>query len=353
MSVSSPYPNNWLSAHIFYASNANPLILDCLSPLVDDLRARGLIQRYFFIKYWLEGPHVRLRLLPAANVSYETLKAIVDEVVGDYLERRPALYSADVESAQPFYKDLFIGEYGEEAWNERYGAEGRMPFQPNNSIAYIEYEPEYDRYGGVHGIELAEWHFEQSSDTVIRLLRDTNLHVHSIMLGLSLQLSAALAYVFLENDLAVHRFLISYIAYWRQTFGIMTEAVDQTYEKTYLNMAELLENRIDHIQMAVASRGTHTHLTPIEREWIEHAFELRQRVDALVASRSFVFGSGRGRSEKLLPEDKDVAYNILLHSYIHMTNNRIGVLFSDEVYLAYLMKRRLEESRELEPQVVL
>jgi len=42
---------NWISIHIFYASNANPMLIEALEPLVNDLRERGLIRRYFFIKF--------------------------------------------------------------------------------------------------------------------------------------------------------------------------------------------------------------------------------------------------------------------------------------------------------------
>ena len=124
---------NWISIHIFYASNANPMLIEALEPLVNDLRERGLIRRYFFIKYWQEGPHVRLRLLPAEGVREEEVKREAEEVINAYLKRRPALYSADNENAQSFYKDMYITEYGEAKWNETYGAEGRMPLRPNNS----------------------------------------------------------------------------------------------------------------------------------------------------------------------------------------------------------------------------
>src|SRR5690606_19224231 len=98
-----------------------------------------------------------------------------------------------------FHKQMFLAEYGEEAWNEKYGADGVMPFRDNNSYHYIEYEPEYDRYGGPHGVELAEWHFEKSSDIILRILRDINVRVRDILIRISRQLFLAVCYVFMEQ----------------------------------------------------------------------------------------------------------------------------------------------------------
>src|SRR5579885_3397611 len=99
-------PKTWISIHIFYASNQNPLLLDAIEPLVQDLRAAGLIERFFFIKYWQEGPHIRLRLLPAEGADEEVIKQRAETALSAYLQRRPALYNATDEAIAPFYKDI-------------------------------------------------------------------------------------------------------------------------------------------------------------------------------------------------------------------------------------------------------
>src|SRR5262245_17361535 len=154
---------DWISMHVFYAANADPMLVDCVTPLLRDLRSRGLTQRHFFIKYWQEGPHIRLRFLPADGVDPAEIKAEAEAAIGEFLQRRPALYELDPESNSEVYKEMYVSEYGEQRWDEEYGPDGVMPFQPNNSFQYIAYEPEYDRYGGPDGIEVAEWHFEKSS----------------------------------------------------------------------------------------------------------------------------------------------------------------------------------------------
>src|SRR5690242_11628145 len=106
--------NNWISMHIFYASNPNPLLTEAVAPLIDELKQQRLIQHYFFIRYWQEGPHIRLRLLPTEGVEAETVTRKAEENISAYLQRRPALYNADNDYAKALYKDMFLTEYGEE-----------------------------------------------------------------------------------------------------------------------------------------------------------------------------------------------------------------------------------------------
>ena len=336
----------WLSIHIFYASNANPMLLEAVEPLANDLRERGLIQRYFFIRYFQEGPHIRLRLLLEEGISEELVKREVEKAINGYLKRRPALYSADNEKAQSFYKDMYITEYGLEKWNEVYGAEGRMPLRPNNSLHYIDYEPEYGRYGGPEGIEVAEWHFEKSSEIVMELIRTTNLHVRPILLGLSIQLALPLCFGLLEDEQLVIQFLAGYGKYWMDNYRKDHQGPELTanFEKKFVKVSPYLQRRLAEIQGYVVQDQSGA-LTPVEREWIGHIRALKERLAALAAARKLVFQGRSTQDQAYIPSQPAIASSILLTSYIHMTNNRLGASITDEIYLAYLMQRALEEQQ--------
>ncbi|QBD82992.1 lantibiotic biosynthesis protein [Ktedonosporobacter rubrisoli] len=336
--------NNWLSIHIFYASNPLPLLTEMLEPLVNSLRAHGLIQRYFFIRYWQEGPHVRLRLLLTERAMEERVKREAEEVINAYLRRRPALYDAENEQMQSFYKDMYIIEYGQQKWDETYGTEGRMPLRPNNSLHYIDYEPEYNRYGGREGVEVAEWHFEKSSEIVLKLISSTNLHVRTILLGLSIQLTLPLCFGLLEDEQRVIKFLTNYESHWLENYHKDSSSSAATFEKKFMRMSSRLQQRIAEIRSYALQDKLET-LTSVERAWIEHIRELRERIDILVAARKLIF-QDRVQNRAFIPELPLQAYNILLGSYVHMTNNRLGVLILDEIYLAYLQRRALEEAQK-------
>lgn len=336
--VPSPTDHRWLSVHVFYASNANPMLVEGVRPLVDRLRTDGLISRYFFIKYWMEGPHVRLRVLPAPGVDPETVRAEVNAALDEFLRRRPALYEADSEGLAGLYKQMFLAEYGEQRWNETYGADGVMPMRPNNSYHYIPYEREFGRYGGPAGIELAEWHFEHSSDVVLDLLATTNVHVRPVMLGLSTQLTTMLAAVFLDDDRQMADFLDEYRKFWEVSYQEPSDDYHDSFDTSYRKMDDTLRRRLADLRRGARGEPGAT-VSGVEARWLAHCRELRSRVDALIASGELWFSRGGG--EPTPTTDPAAALPVLLSSYVHMTNNRLGVSILDEIYLSYLIRSAL------------
>ncbi|WP_300009606.1 thiopeptide-type bacteriocin biosynthesis protein [Pseudonocardia sp.] len=339
-----PVGSDWIALHVFYSSNPNPLLVDCVGPLVEELRRRSLIARYFFIRYWQEGPHIRLRLLPASPSLAEEVERTAREAIGRFIAERPALFEVETDQVDEYHRDMFLVEYGEEEWERRYG-EGGMPIQPNNSCSRLPYEPEYDRYGGPAGVDLAEWHFERSSDMVLRLLDSANVHVRTVMFGLSAQLAVVIGLSFRPTGAALARFFHYYSEFWRTAypdpFGDHREQFDQGYDE----VAGPLGERVSLISRAVLD-DDRSELAAFVGEWSEHCRDLRDRVVDLSTRGLLVFRT-RGEDGTPDPEarepivDPDVALGILLSGYLHMTNNRLGVGVHDEAYLAHLLQRSM------------
>lgn len=342
----SPTDHSWLSIHVFYASNANPMLVECVQPLVDRLRAEGLISRYFFIKYWMEGPHVRLRLLPAPGVDPARVRAEAESAIEDFLQRRPALYETDSAGLADLYRQMFIAEYGQERWETDY-PDGVMPMRPNNSYAHIPYEREYGRYGGPAGIELAEWHFERSSDIVLRLLATTNVHVRTVLLGLATQLSMMMCAVFLDDERAIADFLDDYRKFWETSYQEASDEYHDSFNTSYQRMSTALRDRL--AQIRAGARGTvEVPASTIEGQWLSHCHELRSRVLALVEAGELWFQRGGGKPVQA--SGPETALPVLLSSYVHMTNNRLGVSILDEIYLSYVMRSALLDDLALAGQ---
>jgi thiopeptide-type bacteriocin biosynthesis protein len=309
------------------------MLTDAIAPLVRKLREQEMIAGYFFIRYWMSGPHIRLRLSLADGVSEEAVKQIVEQDLSAFLARRPALFEIDKKALGPLYKSMYLAEYSAEKFAEEFGEDGELPFFDNNTFHYIDYEPEYDRYGGEHGMALSERHFEVSSDLVIKLIEDTNMHVRGIVMGHSVQIMLQTCYTFLGNDERVDAFLEQYMDFWQTTFAQNSQNLYPGFDRKYSHMAPKLLKRIAEVQNLNESSecaGTET-----ERNWIAHMKEVREEIRQLVATNSLQMRDGA--------EGEDAALNILLSSYIHMTNNRLGVSILDEIYLSYLIRRALEK----------
>ncbi|MFG3257278.1 thiopeptide-type bacteriocin biosynthesis protein [Streptomyces sp. NPDC048172] len=341
--------DDWIALHVFYASDANPLITEAVRPLVAELRQDGVIGGWFFLKYWMEGPHVRVRFRPARPELREEVTRRATDALEAFLKRRPALYDTDIDGLGDLYKQMYLAEYGQERWDAEYG-DGQMPFRPNNSVAQLPYEPEYDRYGGPVGIDIAEWHFEHSSDLVARLLATSNAHVRPVLLGLAAQLSLMTAYTFLRDGARVRQFFQRYRDFWETSYQERSDDYHGSFDKSFELTRGTLAERISRIRTvtadvagagAGAGVGGGNALSGIERTWLTHCAELRARVRDAADRGRLVFPADR--LERRSPiDDPDALATVLLSSYIHMTNNRLGVAILDEIYLSYLIERALE-----------
>src|SRR5690606_21723600 len=145
-------PSPWPALHVHYAANPQPLLVHCVRPLVDRLTEEGLLSGHFFINYWLEGPHVRLRLRPSGPDAEPEVRRRAEEAIGHFLETRPALYEVHSGFLKVFYNSLFDIEFPGEDRARYMGPDGRMNLRPNNSYRYEVYAPEYAKYGGPAGV---------------------------------------------------------------------------------------------------------------------------------------------------------------------------------------------------------
>jgi thiopeptide-type bacteriocin biosynthesis protein len=318
----------WISIHAFYAANANPLLVEAVGPLITRLREQGLLRRWFFIKYWLEGPHVRLRLRPNAAKDEPRVRAQAAAALEEFLRRRPALYESDRDGMGDLFKAMFLAEYGEQEWNVRYGADGTMPYRDNNSFHEVAYVPEFGRYGGPDGMELSEWHFEKSSDIVLRLIDTTNIHVRPVLLGQAAQIGMTLCWVFLRDEAKIVSFLEGYRDFWENSYQETTAEHHAVFDRNFIRMRGRLQQRLVGIRDGVASAGS-TGITALEREWYDHCVELRAAAVRLAEAGRLTFSRGP-------VNDPDTALSILLTSYLHMASNRLGASILDEIYLAYV-----------------
>ncbi|MCM4080905.1 lantibiotic dehydratase C-terminal domain-containing protein [Paractinoplanes hotanensis] len=340
--ASTAEPGRWLAIHIFYGGSARPMLTDCIRPLVEELRGRNLLDRYFFINYWLEGPHVRLRLKPRTVADEPAVRAVADAAIQRFLTERPALYEMNAGYRAELYNLLFDLEFPQGKPAELVGPDGNVQMQPNNSFSYRPYEPEYGKYGGPAGVALAEWHFEYSSDVLIDAVRTMNLHLRPVTLGTAAQLMLVMAGTFLPDRTDLVEFLDTYFQFWHQAFAGTNFVEGIEYSTMYERIAPDLDRRFQPI-LGALDRGEQHRLPVFLRGWAEHAGQLRERTCRLAESGQLAFAYPEG-TPTVRVTDPQAALVRLLSPYLHMTNNRLYITLRDEAYLAYLLGRALRES---------
>ncbi|MFI9275509.1 lantibiotic dehydratase C-terminal domain-containing protein [Kitasatospora sp. NPDC052896] len=334
-------PGDWLALHVFYAASPRPLLLQCVRPLVAELTAEGLLAGYFFINYWLEGPHLRLRLRPSSPAVADRVRERAEAAVAHFLRHRPALYEVKDSFFAELYNTLFELEYREEDRERLLGPDGRMRLRENNTFSVEPYEPEYGKYGGPAGVALAEWHFQRSSDLVVEATRTMNLHLRTVVLGLAAQLMMTMSACLMPEQDALLAFLDRYHAFWNRAFEGTDYTAQRGYDRAYRSTGDSLPGRFRTIRVAVAAESP-DRLPSLLRGWAEHCLELRERATDLARGGELVFRSWDG-SRDLTVTDPAQALPMLLAPYAHMTNNRLSVTVRDEAYLSYILARALRE----------
>lgn len=327
-----PLVSDWVGLHVFYHGDADPLLTGWLRPTVERLRASGAAAGYFFIRYWLEGDHVRVRVRPGPGVRRDTVAGLLEEGIARYLGRHPSAGRAP-ELPAAVQRAFFLAEYDQSTWDARYGSEGTIPVRANNTWRRVPYEPEYRRYGGPLGVELAEWHFEVSSDVVLGLLGSPR----SRRLGVSARLALVLCATFLDDDAAIAGFLAGYRDFWHRGYGLGDDP-DAAYGGAYRRMAGRL--RPDAAAILAAARGGGPDPGPVLGGWVRHCRLLRERVTELARS-----GGYESHERDAVVRDASVALRELLPSFVHMTNNRLGITIAEEAYLAHLTRSAVSSPR--------
>lgn len=269
--------DRWLSAYLVREEPLHELLRDAVRPFVARAEADGLFDRFFFIRYRERGSHVRLRL----RATSPSLRDSLERHFGDYMAAHPS---------PPRTLQL----------------DDPMPL---DSVQYVPYEPELERYGGPELIDVAERQFEASSRAVLALLDDDWTYERALSTALWMHLTFAIAAAMSRAGAAeFFKAAIGALAHWhRMDLPELLAAFEQRFDP---QLGESVANLWEVLQGDIAVDWL--------REWREALRPLLAAVHAC--------------SAQPLP---------ILFSYMHMTNNRLGIDNRDEAWLAFLLSRSL------------
>ena len=292
----------WSSLHAFYHADrraTDRLLLDGVRPLIDRLIADRLVESWFFIRYFEDGPHVRLRLRGAAAA---TVDAVAAELRG-YLRGLPA--STIPSAAEP---DATSGH----GWP----ASGEV--QPR------AYEPETDRYGGPAGLAISEDLFQVSSRVALAAIQLKPDPQQRLLVAL--QLLLALIQAIELPDFEAVGWLRGCVNAWPQAGPISAEQAWHTCnaaEREFLAKEDSwLKLRAWRLPEAGAEGGN---LLVHWAKAVRGAFTRYRALDA----------EGQLTTPPL----------VILWSQIHMLHNRLGLTVPEECYVEWLASLILARPR--------
>jgi len=279
---------NWHSYHIFIhdLTYHDHFLIEYLQPFIRDREEN--IQAYFFIRYWQGGPHLRFRFKAKDEKEIQV-------GIKELLEKFQLIYKPSFHlTREEYYKNhKFDGEELEES---------DLYWMEDLTIAKIDYEAEYDRYGGKEVMEDSEAIFQITSDLAFERLRNH------------------------KSNPSVTRKLIDACDFFFDMRGFLTEEKDtyilENYERFWSSFQE--EGQVNEQQIRKISA-----LFNQNRQLIHQSLNKSGKTHIEEIEEIF-----KGIKEK----GKEEVIPYIIFSHIHMFNNRIGLPSYLETSLASIMK---------------
>ena len=298
----------WISCHLYYHEDLNRVVSGYVQPVVLALVAAARIDAFFFVRYSLGGPHIRLRLRSLPGSKDEVLIA-AQSFAREFLKSTPSTKSLDEEVVRRTTKSILAFDPNETD-NTIY---------PDNSLSIRPFRPEVQRYGGSRRLQVSLDFFVLSSVMAIEFLERNGDASRSIQLEHALRLLLKQAIGFAADGIELLDLLRYGMDSWSgggppkviekadKVFGLQREAFLQLFRTSFGEVRSLLEDG------EIASKA----------------------VDFLV------LGAAR-LSAAVSSADRPTRARIG-GSQLHMTATRLGVGNAEEVYISRLLTSTLRE----------
>jgi hypothetical protein len=290
---------DWRAYHLHYHGDLDRLLAELVRPLLAELLGRGRVDRFYFVRYGLGGPHLRLRL----RWTEEPRTREVERAARRFFTRRPSTRSLSDEEVlrrnRPFVRVDPVA-----------GGDGDLVL-PDNTFRVEPPLFELDRYGGSERFAESLDLFTLSSGCVLLLLGGGEPLPPGLRLNRAFAVTAALAWGLAEDEADLLRLL----AYADDFMGEALAHCAEEAEAVFPRQRDALVALLARALAAAAEPGD-------PRMWLA---EGGRRLAVHVAD---------------LPSDQR---RHLTASHLHMTVNRIGVINAEEVYAGRLLSLAARE----------
>jgi Lantibiotic biosynthesis dehydratase C-term len=277
----------WVSFHLHYHEDQDRLLLGLVEPLVESLLAGSLVDRFFFVRYPLGGPHIRLRLRCRPG-SAEPVAAAVVEQSEQFLRAHPSRRHLEEEVIRKHTQSLLAQDPQEDD----------DAVYPDNFVRTAPCRFEVERYGGEALLEPSLDFFAVSSARSLELLRgcasDPSRRLHA---GLHLILRYGLGFArsFEEHIALLRRFPV--ISQNKVPPAVLSKA-GQIYGQQKAGFLSLMQRELE------APHGDVQRARSLAREVRSADEKTRRRIFA---------------------------------SHLHMTANRLGLSNLEETYISTIL----------------
>ncbi len=298
--------SRWRSCHLHYHGDGSLLLVQLVRPLAGSLLRSGAIDRFFFIRYELGGPHVRLRLRAAPGADGALARAVT---------AAPAVLFTRLPSAHPLPAEVVARRTREILATDP--SESDATLHPDNSLRIVPFLPEVDRYGGPALIGASLDFFALSSVRALSLLAAVGGEPRPRQLPWVLRALAALAFGFARDEAE----LLALLGYAAAPAGHPLAPFAARGDRAYEAQPEVFQRLLQEVLTVETAAPTAA----------GGAVEEARRLSAEIA------GAAPAVRERIL------------RSHLHMTANRLGLRNPEEAYLGRILWRAAQPSCGLDP----
>ena len=309
----------WISGHLYYHQGLDLVIQGFVRPLVVSLVTGSVIDAFFFIRDYLGGPHVRLRLRAKAGFADRTA-ASMHQHARHFLAIVPSTQSLS-EAAIRRTNEYILASDLHETEDSAY---------PDNSFWLKPFHPEIERYGGPENFQRSIDFFVVSSVSALDFLRQESLNSRSAQItqAFLLLLQQTLGFAADEPELVD---LLRYgVDSWGQAHPRIVQKADTIFKSKTDAFCQLFDQGLSEVRS----------LAP-ESAWFDRS------------SRYLVAGATR-LSVAISTADRITRVRIG-GSQLHMTASRLGLTNAEEVYLSRLLTlttvEAFAQNKELRPWI--
>lgn len=307
MLKAKPADTHWTSVHLYYSNKGQDFLQQDFFPSVEKLIKEHIIQQFFFVRYFDDQHHIRFR--------FKTVPSTNKPPLNDLLQQH---------------------------------------FNPQTQVTLAPYEPEISRYGGQEFMPVAEQQFMASSFACLRLMKEENaswsyskalMYALQLHIGLTRTFSMTLSETIYFFETMVHRWIGFTIPNFRKlSADEQTQAIQKSieqFQQLYDQNPGLSQGVLDFWQ-SFDEEGMFDILWL--DQWLADLHEIYQLYKThysqgkIHVDAAFLFTP---------PSPPYVQEKVLLfalsNSFVHMTNNRLGIYNQDESYLAFVIASSLKK----------
>lgn len=306
--MTAPSDRRWLGFHLFYHADRDRVLTELVRPLAAALLADGLVQRFFFIRYSLGGPHVRLRLEVRGAAAARAARRRVRAAAREFLAGAPSPEPLPDERVHRINRNVIP--------SDPFAGPADDVVVPDNTLREAPVRFEVERYGG------------------------PPLYGHSVDLFVLSTLHALESLEASAGASAGRRMAERMRLLLRQAWGHAADGEE---------FAVLADYGVRMFGAPLPAM-----LTAADAAFGRNGATLRALVRGEMAALAAApspgpLGEGAQSLRRLLGGMENVPRREAGISHMHMTANRLGMSNPDEVYLCRLLTRALAALREEQP----